>query len=315
MEGNDHRVSLLPDELRDMVEAIRSTEQSMGNGGEREMTQGEMMNREVLAKSLHAASDIPVGTVITDAHIVVRSPGQGLQPNQRAALVGRAITRDVKAGTPFFPTDIEEERVEARPFTFSRPWGIPVRYHDYRAMLGMTNLPFLEYHLSYKDMEEDLGKWFTEKLPITFAIHAPELFAGDHVLDLAAADEDYRSHSLAELQRVIDITRSLKQWHAGPERPVIVTNMGGFNPKGFIPREERAALYDRMVDSLARLDREGVEIIRRRCRRSRGTLAGKATTTCSWIPMKSWRSAWPTTCASASISRTRNWPATISAGR
>jgi N-acetylneuraminate synthase len=59
MEGNDHRVSLLPDELRAMVEAIRATEQSMGTAAEREVTQGEMMNREVLAKSLHAATDIP----------------------------------------------------------------------------------------------------------------------------------------------------------------------------------------------------------------------------------------------------------------
>lgn len=261
MEGNDHRVSLLPDELRDMVEAIRSTEIAMGSADERAVTQGEMMNREVLAKSLHAAQDIAPGTVITDAHIVVRSPGQGLQPNQRAALVGRKAQRPIAAGTPFFPTDIADARVEARAFRFDRPWGVPVRYHDYRAMLGLTDLPFLEYHLSYKDMEEDLGKWFDEPLPITFAIHSPELFAGDHVLDLAAADEAYRAHSIAELQRVIDITRTLKQWHAGPERPVIVTNMGGFNPRGFIPREERAALYDRVVDSLSRLDRDGVEII------------------------------------------------------
>lgn len=261
MEGNDHRVSLLPDELRAMVEAIRATEQSMGTAAEREVTQGEMMNREVLAKSLHAATDIAPGTVITHAHILVRSPGQGLQPNQREALVGRTATRAIRAGTPFFPTDIEDRRIEPRAFAFARPWGIPVRYHDYRAMLDLAPLPFLEYHLSYKDMDEDLRTWFDAPLPISFAVHAPELFAGDHVLDLASPDEAYRAHSIAQLQRVIDVTRALKPWHQGPERPVIVTNMGGFNAKGFLPREERAALYDRIVDSLSRLDSAGVEII------------------------------------------------------
>lgn len=261
MEGNDHRVSLLPDELRDMVEAIRSTELSLGSADMRVVTQGEMMNREVLAKSLHAAVDIEPGTVITDAHIIVRSPGQGLQPNKRSVLTGRISARQIKSGTPFFPSDIEDGAIEARSFEFGRPWGVPVRYHDYRTMLGKTNLPFLEYHLSYKDMEEDLEKWFTERLPIQFAVHAPELFAGDHVLDFASKDEDYRAHSLAEMQRVIDITRALVPWHTGTKRPVIVTNMGGFNSKGFIPREERAPLYERIRDSLAKLDCDGVEII------------------------------------------------------
>ena len=54
MEGNDHKVSLLPLELAAMVQGIRAVEVSMGAGGERALTQGEMMNREVLAKSLVA---------------------------------------------------------------------------------------------------------------------------------------------------------------------------------------------------------------------------------------------------------------------
>lgn len=261
MEGNDHRVSLLPHELTEMVEAIRATEQSIGTADERLMTQGELMNQEVLAKSLHAAQDIEIGTVITDAHIVVKSPGQGLQPNQRDMLRGRTAIRRIGAGTPFFPTDIEDDRVQARSFAFDRPWGIPVRYHDYRAMLDLAPLPFLEYHLSYKDMEEDLGKWFSEELPIKFAVHSPELFAGDHILDLASRDDAYRAHSVRELQRVIDISRELSKWHKYTDRPVIVTNMGGFNAKGFFPMEERAARYELAAESLSRLDRDGVEII------------------------------------------------------
>jgi N-acetylneuraminate synthase len=261
MEGNDHRVSLLPNEMRDMVDAIRCTELSMGSSDERSITQGEMMNREVLAKSLHAAVDICPGTIITDDQILVQSPGQGLQPNQRGLLVGRTAKREVRAGTPFFPSDIVDNAAVPRAFNFSRPWGIPVRYHDYRAMLNAAPIPFLEYHLSYKDLEEDLCIWFSEQLPIQYAVHSPELFSGDHVLDLASKDDSYRARSISELQRVIDITRALKKWHNGTERPLIITNMGGFDSKGFIPREERAPFYDRIVDSLSKLDREGVEII------------------------------------------------------
>lgn len=262
MEGNDHKVSLLPGEFGQMIQAIRDVESGMGAGGERVMTQGEMMNREVLAKSLVAVVDIPAGAVVTSGMVTTQSPGQGLQPSQRAALIGRTIRRDVKARTPFFPSDLTDEITGPRPFRFPRPWGLPVRWHDYRQMLAKTNMTLLEYHLSYKDMDADLGDWFDEALDIDFVVHAPELFAGDHVLDLAAADDGYRARSIGEMQRVIDLTRSLRQWHRGSvEPPLIIVNMGGFTQSAQLAVDKRAELYARIEASLAELDRGGIELI------------------------------------------------------
>lgn len=262
MEGNDHKVSLLPDEFGQMVRAINDVQEAMGVGTERIMTQGEMMNREVLAKSLVATADIEPGTLITSAMVTTQSPGQGLQPNQRDRLVGRTIRREVKARTPFFPSDLADEIIGARTFRFPRPWGLPVRWHDYQDMLAKTNVTLLEYHLSYKDMDVDLTDWFTRPLNIDFVIHAPELFAGDHVLDLSSADPEYRAHSIAELQRVINLTRTLRQWHKGSVKPpLIIVNMGGFTQAAALPVDKRAELYARMEDSLAQLDRKGVELI------------------------------------------------------
>ena len=45
MEGNDHKVSLLADEFAKMVTGIRRVEESMGTNSERNISQGEMMNR------------------------------------------------------------------------------------------------------------------------------------------------------------------------------------------------------------------------------------------------------------------------------
>lgn len=261
MEGNDHKVSLLPDELGAMVDAIRATEQALGSHEARTITQGEMMNREVLAKSLYAAHDIAPGTTISAGDVVVRSPGQGLQPNRLRELIGQTVTRPVLAGTPFFPSDVEMAAVAARDFHFSRPWGIPVRYHDYRKMLAATNVDLLEYHLSYKDMEENLEAWFDEPLDIDFTVHTPELFAGDHILDLAAQDNDYLERSINELNRVCDLARRLKPYHKRCTRPVIVTNMGGFRTHGFLPKQERADLYGLIEENLKRVDAEGLEII------------------------------------------------------
>ena len=261
LEGNDHKVSLLPAELAEMVPAIRAVEASLGSRDERVVTQGEMMNREILSKSMYARENIPVGATITNEMIVIQSPGQGLQPNKRTALVGKVARRLISKNTPFFPTDIEDVVAEPRPYSFSRPWGLPVRWHDYRKMLGLTNLDMLEYHLSYKDMDSKLTEWFDEELDIGYLVHAPELFQGDHILDLTSKDEDYRSRSLFEMQRVIDLTKALKKWHRRTTTPLIIANIGGFSTAKQLPSSERAELYEIFEQSLAQLDLDGVEII------------------------------------------------------
>src|SRR5690606_36620574 len=64
MEGNDHKVSLLPNEYREMVRMIREVEEAMGDSGERCISQGELINRESLAKSLVASRNVDMGEVI-----------------------------------------------------------------------------------------------------------------------------------------------------------------------------------------------------------------------------------------------------------
>jgi N-acetylneuraminate synthase len=261
LEGNDHKVSLLPDEFRAMVEGIRQVEESLGNAEARTLTQGEMMNRETLAKSLIAACDIPLGTEITDDMLLVRSPGKGLQPNLRPQLVGRKAVRALKAGDFFYPSDIGQGDAVARAFSFRRPWGLPVRYHDFKDLLVKTNPTLLEFHLSYVDMDLPLEDFFGQPLDIDFVVHSPELFAGDHVLDLCSRDPEYRAQSIRNLQRVIDLTRALKRWFPKTQRPPIVTNVGGFSMDAHLSAAERRELLALLDDSLAQLDMTGVEVI------------------------------------------------------
>ena len=65
MEGPDHAASLTPEEFRSMVEGIREIEVALGTCGERQMSQGEMINRENLGKSLVAAGDFLVGHTLS----------------------------------------------------------------------------------------------------------------------------------------------------------------------------------------------------------------------------------------------------------
>jgi N-acetylneuraminate synthase len=261
-EGNDHRVSLLPDEFRAMVQAVREVEQALGSGEARRITQGEMMNREVLAKSLMAARDVKAGEIIEADMVSVRSPGQGLSPYRKVELIGRKAVRDIKAGDFFYPSDLEAGAMKARAYHFRRPFGLPVRYHDARRLTAMTRFDLLEFHLSYKDLEENIERHLGETpFEMDLVVHSPELFAGDHVMDLCAAEDDYRNRSIAELQRVVDVTRQLASHFTRAARPMIIVNAGGFSADGPLPVSARAALYARIADALKQVDQTGVEII------------------------------------------------------
>jgi N-acetylneuraminate synthase len=261
LEGADHRVSLLPHELAAMVQNIRDVEDTLGRNTERTQSQGERINRETLAKSIVAARPIAAGQLIERTMIAITSPGKGLQPNRLDELVGSVARRDMSAGEFFFPSDLDHSTAEPRPYRLSRPWGVPVRYHDFRQMAAKSNPDLLEYHLSYKDMELEVRSFFNEPLPISYVVHAPELFAGDHVLDLCSDSPTYRQRSIDELKRVVDVADALRPWHRAPKRVLIVTNVGGFSESRAIPAVERPRLYDRVAESLARVDTADCEII------------------------------------------------------
>ena len=262
MEGNDHKVSLLPDEFTQMIIGIRRVEESMGQGGERSISQGEMMNREVLAKSLVASCDIDAGTIITDAMVRIQSPGQGLQPNRLNELVGQKLPISKKKGDIFFPSDLESQAAEPRVYSFTQPFGLPVRYHDISTFSKASNLDLVEIHLSYKDLEVDLDVVIPEKQPIGLVIHSPELFAGDHTLDLSTSDTTYRNHSIQELQRVVDISKDLRKRFQCDEPVLLVTNVGGFSEHHHLGDQEKQPLRDRLIQSLKKISTNNeVEII------------------------------------------------------
>jgi len=261
MEGPDHAASLTHSELKRLIEGIREIEESLGDGLTRTLSQGEMINRENLGKSLVAATALAKGTRLTAAHIKVRSPGQGLSPQRYEELLGKTLQHDMEEETFFFPSDLTETRVEPRPYRFDRPWGVPVRYHDFGEYFARIKPDVWEFHLSYSDMHIDPANFLKGTYEAGFVVHAPELFSGSRLMDLATPDEAYRADSLRETQRVIDITRNLKRFFPNTKRPQIVANIGGFTMDELLPTEVIPSYYERFARSLAELDLDGVELI------------------------------------------------------
>lgn len=261
MEGPDHAASLEPEEFKALVAGIREVEAARGEKfAERALSQGELINRENLAKSLVAARDLCAGTVISESDIAVKSPGQGLSPLKMPALLGRKLTRAMAADDYFFQSDLDDGAAKPRRYRFDRPWGVPVRYHDTESFLEICQPDIIEFHLSYSDMERDPAAYLSGIYDLGFVVHAPELFAGSKLMDLATPDEALRRYSLEQTQAVIDITRGLKKFFPKTKRPPIVANIGGFTMDEPLAPEEKAERYRIFAQSLKELDMDDVEL-------------------------------------------------------
>lgn len=91
LPGPDHRASLEPEELKQMVKAIRDVGKAMGNGIKRP-TMDEEENKRVARRSIVASVDIPEGTVITEKMLDIKRPGTGIEPKYIEKVIG-AVSR------------------------------------------------------------------------------------------------------------------------------------------------------------------------------------------------------------------------------
>ena len=93
LPGPDHKASLEPDELREMVIAIRTVEQAMGDGLKDPMP-SELGNRDIARKSLVAANDIKRGDVFTEGNLTIKRPGTGIGPMKYWDILGAVAQND-----------------------------------------------------------------------------------------------------------------------------------------------------------------------------------------------------------------------------
>jgi len=93
MEGPDHKASLEPNELKEMVTAIRNIEIALGSSVKKP-TQSEKPNIEVVRKSIVAKKAIIKGERLTKENLTVKRPNNGISPMRWDEIVGSTASRD-----------------------------------------------------------------------------------------------------------------------------------------------------------------------------------------------------------------------------
>jgi len=96
MEGPDHKASLEPQELIEMVNSIRNIEKAVGSSV-KEPSPSELKNITIARKSIVAATNINKGEIFTEGNLTVKRPGSGISPMQWDAVLGKKASRDFEA--------------------------------------------------------------------------------------------------------------------------------------------------------------------------------------------------------------------------
>jgi N-acetylneuraminate synthase len=95
--GPDHKASLEPKDLGELVKGIRKVEVFLG-AGKKQPTETELAIAKIVRRSIVAARDLNAGDIIASDMVLLRRPGTGIEPARMGEVVGKKLVREVKAG-------------------------------------------------------------------------------------------------------------------------------------------------------------------------------------------------------------------------
>lgn len=98
MPGPDHKASLEPAELKQMIISIRNIEKALGDGIKK-CTKSEEDVKKIARKSIVAASYIPKGSIIDENMLTIKRPGTGIPPKFIDYLIGKKAKIDILKDT------------------------------------------------------------------------------------------------------------------------------------------------------------------------------------------------------------------------
>lgn len=96
LKGPDHKASLEPNELKEMVKSIRNIEKAISGNGVKEASSSEIKNINIARKSIHLSRDLKLGSVVTEKDIIPLRPGDGICTMNWEKIIGKTVNTDIK---------------------------------------------------------------------------------------------------------------------------------------------------------------------------------------------------------------------------
>jgi N,N'-diacetyllegionaminate synthase len=105
LPGPDHKASLTPDELRQLIGQIRDVEPALGSPV-KEPCAAELPVRALVRRSVTLIRAVSAGSVLEASDLALLRPGTGIAPADLSKVVGKRAGRDIPAGTTLQWSDV-----------------------------------------------------------------------------------------------------------------------------------------------------------------------------------------------------------------
>ncbi len=107
LPGPDHKASLEPNELKDMIKAIRNIEKALGNGIKKP-SKSEVKNIHIARKYIVAKKNIKKGEILSEENLTTKRIGkEGLSPMLWNKILGKKASKDISQDKPIEFGDID----------------------------------------------------------------------------------------------------------------------------------------------------------------------------------------------------------------
>jgi N,N'-diacetyllegionaminate synthase len=106
LKGPDHKASLEPNELIDMVSSIRNIEKAISGNGIKEPSLSEKKNIHIARKSIHLSRDLKSDSIITEQDIISLRPGDGICTMNWKNIIGKQVNKDLAKFTKLALKDL-----------------------------------------------------------------------------------------------------------------------------------------------------------------------------------------------------------------
>lgn len=110
MYGPDAKMSLEPDEMKQLCDAIRNLEIALSHNINKNITEELLNMKKIFQKSIVAVEDISQGTIIEEHMIGYKKPGIGLETKYYKDIIGKRVNRDLSYDNILHYEDIAWEK-------------------------------------------------------------------------------------------------------------------------------------------------------------------------------------------------------------
>ena len=107
MEGPDHKASLDPTELKELVRQIRNIEKALKGDGTKIPHSSEIETKKIVQRGIFLNKNINEGDILTDEHLIMKRPVKNLSALDYDLVIGQIVNKNLLKGESLKMSDIK----------------------------------------------------------------------------------------------------------------------------------------------------------------------------------------------------------------